>query len=157
MNLILPFAESVADPETETSELMSAKSAEDAARATLDAAQNEPAGTHHQARDLQASGGSGRRSSKVLQKETWKLSGRIFPIRNLQLTCRAPAGALDKAEGRKEETEKQLVTANPEEIDLRRQRAKATLQTVEAEQRRLRDDAIGLGSRLGRPRQERHR
>ena len=57
-------------------------------------------------------------------------------------------GALDKAGRRKAETKKQLVTANPEEIDLRRQRAKATLQTVEAERRRLRDEAIGLESRL---------
>ena len=38
--------------------------------------------------------------------------------------------------------------ANPEEVQLRRNRAEATLRTVEVEQRRLRDDVIGLQSRL---------
>lgn len=48
----------------------------------------------------------------------------------------------------KRETENLLVAANPEEIELRRNRAAATLHSVEVEQRRLRDEVIGLEGRL---------
>jgi hypothetical protein len=48
----------------------------------------------------------------------------------------------------KDEAEKRHVSANPEEIELRRKRAEATLNTIETEQRRLREAEIGLESRL---------
>lgn len=51
-------------------------------------------------------------------------------------------------ERRKAETGRQLAAANPEEVELRRQRAKETLQTVEADERQLREQAITTQSRL---------
>ena len=143
----LSFAENVADPETETSELMFAKAAEDAARATLDAAQNEQQ-EHTTKRAIS------RQAVEAADEALGTAKGDLETARteisdpDLAARLQSARGALDKAGRRKAETEKQLVTANPKEIDLRRQRAKATLQTVEAERRRLRDEAIGLESRL---------
>jgi uncharacterized protein YhaN len=57
-------------------------------------------------------------------------------------------GSVTRKKLSKTEVEKRLVAANPEEIELRRERAEATLLTVEAEQRRLLDNAIGLENRL---------
>ena len=143
----LSFAENVADPETETSELMFAKAAEDAARATLDAAQNEQ---QEHTTKLAISRQAVEAADEALGTAKGDLETARTEISDPDLAARLQSarGALDKAGRRKAETEKQLVTANPEEIDLRRQRAKATLQTVEAERRRLRDEAIGLESRL---------
>ena len=143
----LSFAENVADPETETSELMFAKAAEDAARATLDAAQNEQ---QEHTTKLAISRQAVEAADEALGTAKGDLETARTEISDPDLAARLQSarGVLDKAGRRKAETEKQLVTANPEEIDLRRQRAKATLQTVEAERRRLRDEAIGLESRL---------
>ena len=143
----LSFAENVADPETETSELMFAKAAEDAARATLDAAQNEQ---QEHTTKLAISRQAVEAADEALGTAKGDLETARTEISDPDIAARLQSarGALDKAGRRKAETEKQLVTANPEEIDLRRQRAKATLQTVEAERRRLRDEAIGLESRL---------
>ena len=143
----LSFAENVADPETETRELMFAKAAEEAARATLDAAQNEQ---QEHTTKLAISRQAVEAADEALGTARGDLETARTDISDPELAAdlQSARRALDKAERRKGETEKQLVTANPEEIDLRRQRAKATLQTVEAEQRRLRDDSIGLESRL---------
>ena len=143
----LSFAENFADPETETCALMSTKAAEEAARATYDAAQNEQ---QEHTTKLAIARQTVEAAEEALGMAKGDLETARTEISDPDLAARSQSarGALDKAEHRKAETEKQLMTANPEEVKLRQQRAEATLQTVEAEQRRLRDDAIGLESRL---------
>lgn len=56
--------------------------------------------------------------------------------------------AYEDGEAERQAAERQLDAANPDEVMLRAERARSTLTSVQAERSRLRDQAIGLQSRL---------
>ncbi len=145
--LDLSLAGDIADPETEARALASAKAAEGTARTALDAAQKEQqenatrvAVAKEKVAAAEEGVGTAKRDLEAARRE----------IDDADLFARQEAerGDLAGKERRKAETENQLAAANPEEGELRRKRAKETLQTVEADQRRLHELAIATESRL---------
>ncbi|MDX3966820.1 MAG: AAA family ATPase [Bradyrhizobium sp.] len=145
--LDLSLAADVADLEAEARALAAARGTEDAARTALDKGR-EQQHTHitqiaiaKQA--LQAANGTLNADKKYLDDARGEASDADLAAR-LE-NARASLGV---AERRKAGTVEQIAAANPEEIELRREQATAALQNVQAEQRRLRDSAIGLENRL---------
>ncbi len=137
----------IGDPGTELRALALAGSDEDAARTTLATAEEER--REHATRLAVA------RQATEAAEEALSAAERAKDTARAELSDADLHGRLESAQQTlvekrlsKEQTETLLRAANPEEIELRRNRAAATLKTVEVEQRRLRDDAIGLESRL---------
>jgi AAA domain len=147
----LSLAADIADPETEKRALASARAAEEAAKATLNAAQKQQ---QEHATQLAVA----KRIVATEEEAVHTAKGELDTFRaeiadgDLVVKLNTAREDLAGAERRKTETERQLAAANPQEIQLRQESVKHTLRTVEGEQRHLRDDAfrvegelIGLG------------
>ncbi|MGH6847731.1 MAG: AAA family ATPase [Methylocella sp.] len=145
--LDLFLLEKIADPEIEARALASAKSGEGTARMALDAAQKE----QHQ-HDIQLAVTKKTVAAENVAVDAAKsdLEAARKEIDDKELVKRLETarGVLAGTERRKAETEGQLAAANPAEVELRKKRATETLQTVEAEQRRLREQNIATEGRL---------
>jgi hypothetical protein len=139
--------EQLGDPETEMRSLASTRSREEAARKILAAAEKEH--NEHTTRLAVA-----RQTFDSVQQAVAATRRRIETARaeasdgDLQTRLATSQGSVTEKKLRKREAEDRLRAANPEEVQLRRDRAKATLKAVEGDQRRLRDEVIGLESRL---------
>ena len=145
--LELSLAEAVADLEAETRALAAARGMEDVAMTALDKGREE----HHAhvtqiaiaKQMLEAANGTLLADKKDLDGVRGEISDADLAA--LLENARASLGI---SERRKAGTVEQIAAANPEEVALRREQATAALQNVQAEQRRLRDAAIGLENRL---------
>ena len=145
--LDLSLAEAVADLEAETRALAAARGMEDVAMTALDKGREE----HHAhvtriaiaKQMLEAANGTLLADKKDLDGVRGEISDADLAA--LLENARASLGI---SERRKAGTVEQIAAANPEEVALRREQATAALQNVQAEQRRLRDAAIGLENRL---------
>ena len=145
--LDLSLAEAVADLEAETLALAAARGMEDVAMTALDNGREE----HHAhvtqiaiaKQMLEAANGTLLADKKDLDGVRGEISDADLAA--LLENARASLGI---SERRKAGTVEQIAAANPEEVALRREQATAALQNVQAEQRRLRDAAIGLENRL---------
>lgn len=143
----LSFAEDIRDPRTEIRALATTRAGEEGARRLLDTAEEE----HKEhvtllavARQTTESAGEALAAAK---RDLEAARGEVSDT-DLHARLETAQGSVTRKKLSKTEVEKRLVAANPEEIELRRERAEATLLTVEAEQRRLLDNAIGLENRL---------
>jgi len=145
--LDLSLAEDVADPETETRALAAARGTEEAARTALDKGREEQ---HAHVTQIAIAKQALEAAKGTLHADKKDLDGARGEISDADLAARLENAreALGVAERRKVGTVEQIAAANPEEVELRRDQANAALQNVEAEQRRLRDAAIGLENRL---------
>jgi DNA repair exonuclease SbcCD ATPase subunit len=143
----LSLAEDIADPETETRALAAARATEEGARTVLDKGREDQHAHVTQLaiakQALEAAIGTLHTDKKDLDAAREEISDA-----NLAARLEKARGAFGEAERRKAGTEEQIAAANPEEVELRREQANAALQNVEAEQRHLRDAAIGLENRL---------
>ena len=134
-------------PETEAHALTSTGAEEKVARTASDAVQQKQ-------REHTTKLAIAKQAVKTADEALRMAKGDIETARtdssdvNLAARLESARLAFDQAGCRKTETDKQLAVANPEEIELRQQRAQSTLQEVEADQRRLRENAIGLENRL---------
>ncbi len=135
----------IADPDTRA--LVAAKAAEETARNALDKVREE---RWAHATDLAIAQQAMESAEKGLCRTRGDLEATRAEISEVDLAARLENAreALRKAERRKTETERQIAAANPEEVELRREQASTALQNAEAEQRRLREAAIGLENRL---------
>lgn len=140
-------ATGIGDPETETRELVSARAREETARKALGIAERD---NNEHATRLAVAKQATNAADKAFTATKKELDAARAEVSDADLYAR-----LEAAQGRvaqkklgKEQTEERLAAANPEEIELRRNRAEAALRNVEAEKRRLSDDAIGLEGRL---------
>ncbi|MGH8573908.1 MAG: ATP-binding protein, partial [Gammaproteobacteria bacterium] len=127
--------------------LVAAKAAEETARNALDNVREE---RWAHATDLAIAQQAMESAEQGLRRARGDLEATRAEISEADLAARLENAreALSKAERRKAETERQIAAANPEEVELRREQASAALQNVEAEQRRLREAAIGLENKL---------
>ncbi|MBX3303005.1 MAG: AAA family ATPase [Parvibaculum sp.] len=136
-----------ADPETESRVLTAAKDAEKEARTALDLAQKE-----HQEHVIQLTVAVTALEAAAEAVTTAKadLQKARDYASDTELTTKLESAkdALTKAQNTHAESTKRLNAANPEEVELRRERAQSTLATVDAERRQLREEQIGLQSRL---------
>ena len=141
------LGEGVADPETEAHALTSTGAAEKVARTASDAVQQKQ---REYTTKLAIAKQAVETADETLRMAKGDMETARTDISDVNLAARLKSArlAFDKAGYRKTETEKQFATANPEEVELRLQRAQSTLQEVEADQRRLRENAIGLENRL---------
>jgi DNA repair exonuclease SbcCD ATPase subunit len=143
----LSVAVDIGDPGTETRALASTRAGKEGARRALDMEERE-----HQQHATQIA--VARQAAETIEEALAAAKGDLETARagvsdaDLAARLETALGSLTQKTHSKEKTEKQLAAANPEEIELRRNRAEATVYTVDAEQRRLRDSAIGLESRL---------
>jgi hypothetical protein len=143
----LSLAADIGDPGTETRALASTRAGEEGARRALDTAERE-----HQQHVTQIA--VARQAAKTIEEALATARRDLETARagisdaDLASRLETALGSLTQKKLSKEKTEEQLTAANPEEIKLRRHRAEATVHAVDAEQRRLRDSAIGLESRL---------
>ncbi|MGH8609529.1 MAG: ATP-binding protein, partial [Gammaproteobacteria bacterium] len=137
----------IADSDTEIRALVAAKAAEETARNALDNVREE---RWAHATDLAIAQQAMESAEQGLRRARGDLEATRAEISEADLAARLENAreALSKAERRKAETERQIAAANPEEVELRREQASAALQNVEAEQRRLREAAIGLENKL---------
>jgi uncharacterized protein YhaN len=139
--------EQLGDPETEMRSLASTRSREEAARKILAAAEKEH--NEHTTRLAVA-----RQTFDSVQEAVTATRRHLETAHaevsdaDLQARSDTAQGSVTEKKLRKREAEDRLRAANPEEVQLRRDRAKATLKAVEGDQRRLRDEVIGLESRL---------
>lgn len=141
------LAADLGDPETEKRTLASARSAEGMARAARDAAhqaQQEHMTALAVAKGKLAGAGEDAAAVKGELEAARAETGDADLIVGLETARDILAGK----EGRKAETASELAAAKPEEVELRRKRAEKTLETVTAEQKRLREKAIATESRL---------
>jgi AAA domain len=142
-----PLAEQIGDPGTEMRSLASTGVREEAARKILAAAEKE----HHEhitrlAVARQAFG-SVQEAVSATRRHLETAHAEVSDA-DLQARSDTAQGSVTEKKLRKREAEDRLRAANPEEVQLRRDRANATLWEVEGDQRRLRDEVIGLRSRL---------
>ena len=143
----LPLAVDTGDPGTELRGLAAARAEEDAARTIFGAAEEEH--KEHATRLAVARQAAETAREAFAEANTSTAAARAeVADADLYQRLETAQRAVAERELDKEEAGKLLVAANPEEIELRRNRAQAALQTVEAEKRRLRDEAIRLESRL---------
>ncbi|PZR83938.1 MAG: hypothetical protein DLM68_13595 [Hyphomicrobiales bacterium] len=145
--LDLFLSENIADPETEARALASAKAEEGTARTALDAAQKDQ---HEHATRIAVAKEKVAAAEEGIATAKGDLEAARKEIADADLVASLETGrvVLAEKECRKAETESQLDGANPEEVQLRRERANATLDQVEAEQRSLSKQEIATGSRL---------
>lgn len=142
-----PLAEHIGDPGTELRSLGSTGVREEAARKTLAAAEKE----HHEHIIRMAVAGQ---TFESVQEAVAATRRQLETARaeasdaDLQARLDTAQGSVTEKKLRKREAEDRLRAANPEEVQLRRDRAKAILREVEGDQRRLRDEVIGLESTL---------
>lgn len=137
----------VSDPETEAFALQTTKAAEAAARAKLDAAlkaQQEHAKETAVARAKAAAAEENFRAAM----EDLEAARRDAADAELIARLDHAREVLAAKENHRAETERKLAAANPEEVELRRKRAEATLQHVRSEKDRLLKQQIALESRL---------
>jgi uncharacterized protein YhaN len=142
-----PLAPDIGNPETEMRALISIRAREEAARGALGTAEKEH--QEHITR-LAVARQALATARDVVEATRGDLETARAEVSDGDLHTRLDAAQLSVTEKklRKTEAEDRLLAANPEEVQLRRDRTEATLRTVEIEQRRLRDDVIGLESRL---------
>ena len=142
-----PLAPDIGNPETEMRALISIRAGEEAARRLLDTAEKE-----YQEQIIQLAVASQRlttiQDAHAAAKTDLETARADISDPELHDRLEAARASVTEQQLRKIEAEDRLLAANPEEVQLRRDRAEATLQTVELDQRRLRDDVIGLESRL---------
>jgi hypothetical protein len=138
------LSENIADPETEACALASAKAAEETARTAFDAAQREHATRFAVAKEKVAT------AEKAIATAKGELEAARKGITDGDLIAglENARGVLDGKKLCKAETERQLAAANPEGVELRRKRAKETLERVTAEQTQLRDKANHVEGKL---------
>ena len=143
----LSLAEDVADLEAETRALAAARGTEDVARTALDKGREEQ---HAHVTQIAIAKQTLEAANGTLHADKKDLDGARGAISDADLVARLEnaRASLGIAERRKAGTVEQIAAANPEEVELRREQATAALQNVQAEQRRLRDAAIGLENRL---------
>jgi uncharacterized protein YhaN len=140
-------ADNVGSPDVEARALVAARAAEETARKALEKGREE----QHAHVTLLAIG----KQSLKAANETWEAGKSDLEITRTQVSDADLAARLEngrtvfgEADRRRMEVAKQIADANPEEVQLRQAQAKAALQSVELDQRRLRDTAIGLESKL---------
>ena len=143
----LSLGVAVGDPEIETRSLASSRAAEESARLA-----NSQAEQGHQQHAIQIATArlALETADEALATATRDLNTARAEICDTDLAAVLDAcqKSLDQKKINKEAAKSQLIAANPEEIELRRSRARATLDTVETEQRQLREQIIALESRL---------
>ena len=142
-----PFAPDIANPETEMRGLISIRAGEQAARRLLDTAEKE---CQEQITQLAVARQrlTTMQDARAAAKTDLETARADISDPELHDRLDAAQASVTEQQLRKIEAENRLLAANPEEVQLRRDRAEATLRTVELDQRRLRDDVIGLESRL---------
>jgi AAA domain len=142
-----PLTRDIDDPGTEIQALVSTRAGEETARRALGTAEKE-----HQEHitQLAVAGQALATAQEALTAAKENLETARAEVSDADLRARLDGahGSVTEKQHRKTEAEKRLLAANPEEVRLRRDRAEAALRTVEIEQRRLRDNVIGLESRL---------
>ena len=145
--LDLSLAEAVADLEAETLALAAARGMEDVAMTALDNGREEH---HAHVTQIAIAKQMLEAANETLLADKKDLDGVRGEISDAELAAllENARASLRISERRKTGTVEQIAAANPEEVALRREQATAALQNVQAEQRRLRDAAIGLENRL---------
>ena len=145
--LDLSLAEAVADLEAETLALAAARGMEDVAMTALDNGREEH---HAHVTQIAIAKQMLEAANETLLADKKDLDGVRGEISDDELAAllENARASLGISERRKTGTVEQIAAANPEEVALRREQATAALQNVQAEQRRLRDAAIGLENRL---------
>lgn len=145
--LDLSLAEAVADLEAETLALAAARGMEDVAMTALDKGREEH---HAHVTQIAIAKQMLEAANETLLADKKDLDGVRGEISDAELAAllENARASLGISERRKTGTVEQIAAANPEEVALRREQATAALQNVQAEQRRLRDAAIGLENRL---------
>ena len=145
--LDLSLAEAVADLEAETLALAAARGMEDVAMTALDNGREEH---HAHVTQIAIAKQMLEAANETLLADKKDLDGVRGEISDAELAALLENArtSLGISERRKTGTVEQIAAANPEEVALRREQATAALQNVQAEQRRLRDAAIGLENRL---------
>ena len=145
--LDLSLAEAVADLEAETLALAAARGMEDVAMTALDNGREEH---HAHVTQIAIAKQMLEAANETLLADKKDLDGVRGEISDAELAAllENARASLGISERRKTGTVEQIAAANPEEVALRREQATAALQNVQAEQRRLRDAAIGLENRL---------
>lgn len=144
---LLSALEDLGDSEAEALALASAKAAEAAARTELDAAQKAQQ-EHATGIAVAKTKIAAAEEDFGVAKEDLETARREIADADLFAGLEVARGVLAVKERHKAETERELAAANPEEVELRRRRAKETLQHIEDEKRRLRDHEIALQNRL---------
>ena len=145
--LDLSLAEAVADLEAETLALAAARGMEDVAMTALDKGREEH---HAHVTQIAIAKQMLEAANETLLADKKDLDGVRGEISDAELAAllENARASLGISERRKTGTVEQIAAANPEAVALRREQATAALQNVQAEQRRLRDAAIGLENRL---------
>ena len=137
----------IGDPETETRALTSTGTAEETARTLADTADKEC--REHITRVVVAEQQltAAQDALAAAERELETARAEVCDT-DLHVRLDAAQRSVTDKKLRKTEAEDRLRGAKPEEVQLRRDRAEASLRIVEAEQRRLRDEVIRLESRL---------
>lgn len=140
-------ADNLGSPDVEARALVAARAVEETARKALEKGQEEQ---HAHVTRLAI----GKQSLKSAN-ETWEAGKGDLEIARKQVSDAELAARLEngqsvfgEADRRRMDIAKRIADANPEEVQLRQGQAKAALRSVELDQRRLRDTAIALESKL---------
>ena len=145
--LAVPDLANITDLSTETRSLVSAKSAEVNARTELGAAQRNNRQHDQELAVARQACTLSEDALGVANRELERARSEISDVELLAHLDTARAAVTVSLE-ESAAADRALTAANPEEVDLRRERAEAAVKSIELEERGLRERVIALESRL---------